>query len=291
MDIPVSKRHIAVGLIGSGIQFSSSPAVHMAEGAALGFDYSYELLDLDLIAGGAAALPRVLAEAEQRGFAGVNVTYPCKQGIVPLLHELSLEAELLQSVNTVVFRDGRRFGHNSDWWGFAESFRHGLPGVSLQDVALIGAGGAGSAVGFAALRLGAQRLSIFDTNAARAAELAERMTRLFPDRKVAASKTLDGALLNATGLIHATPMGMQKLPGLPVPARLLRPEMWVAEIVYVPLETQLLQVARANGCRTLAGNGMTVYQAAMSLELFCGAKPDTARMLRGFTSKLATVAD
>jgi shikimate dehydrogenase len=98
-------------------------------------------------------------------------------------------------------------------------------------------------------------------------------------------------LSGATGLIHATPMGMQKLPGLPVPANLLRPEMWVAEIVYVPLETQLLQVARRRGCRTLAGNGMTVYQAAMSLELFCGAKPDTTRMLSRFTSKLATVVD
>jgi shikimate dehydrogenase len=90
--------------------------------------------------------------------------------------------------------------------------------------------------------------------------------------------------------VHATPTGMQKLPGMPVPAELLRPPLWVAEVVYVPLVTELLRVARQHGCRTLDGSGMAVFQAALAFELFCGIKPDTARMLSHFNSKLATVA-
>ena len=89
---------------------------------------------------------------------------------------------------------------------------------------------------------------------------------------------------DAVGLIHATPTGMGKHPGLPLPADLLRPAMWVAEIVYFPLETELLRTARALGCRTLDGSGMAVYQAAEAFRLFTGITPDAARMRRHFES-------
>jgi shikimate dehydrogenase len=245
------------------------------------------LFDLERIAGGATALPALLANCEQRGFSGLNITYPCKQSILSLLNGLSPDATALQSVNTVLFRAGRRIGYNTDWWGFAESFRRGLPGADLQRVALIGAGGAGAAVGYAALTLGAAELRIFDSDAARASALAARLATLFPDRQVHAAASVEAAMAGVTGLIHATPTGMQKLPGMPVPAALLQPSMWVAEIVYVPLVTELLQAARQRGCRTLDGSGMAVFQAARAFELFSGMKPDTERMLCGFSSKLA----
>jgi shikimate dehydrogenase len=228
----------------------------------------------------------MLDEAEARGFAGLNITFPCKQQVIPLLHELSADARSLQSVNTVVFQNGRRIGHNTDWWGFAENFRRGMPDVARERVVLVGAGGAGSAVGYAALQLGAQALEVHDVDAARAATLAARLAELFPDRKVSTVENISRSLAAADGLIHASPTGMAKLPGLPVPADCLRPPLWIAEVVYVPLETELLRVARQNGCRTLDGGGMAVFQAVMAFELFCGRKPDAERMLQRFNAKL-----
>ncbi|MFM1885691.1 MAG: hypothetical protein RL026_848, partial [Pseudomonadota bacterium] len=201
---------------------------------------------------------------------------------------LSPDARALQSVNTVVFQGTRRIGHNTDWWGFAENFRRGLPDASLNDVVLVGAGGAGSAVGYAALQLGVKRLQVNDVDATRAEGLAVRLQALFPDRQVITCKDTVAGLSTADGLIHASPTGMAKHPGLPVPATVLRPGLWVAEIVYVPLETELLRHARAAGCRTLDGGGMAVLQAARAFELFTGVTPDHERMLLRFDRMLRT---
>jgi shikimate dehydrogenase len=140
------------GLVGAGIQHSSSPSMHMDEGQALGLSVSYELFDFDMMPTGAARLGTVLEEAERRGFAGLNVTYPVKQAVIPLLHELSVEARALHSVNTVLFRGGRRIGHNTDWSGFAESFKREMSDVNPRRVVLVGAGGAGAAVGYGTQR-------------------------------------------------------------------------------------------------------------------------------------------
>ena len=228
----------------------------------------------------------MLDDVQSQGFAGVNVTYPCKQSVIPLLDELTDDARSLQSVNTVVFRGGRRIGHNTDWWGFAESFRRGMTDVLRDRVVLVGAGGAGSAVGYAMLQLGAKSLQIFDVDPARARTLAARHAELFPRAQVGALDDLTRALRGADGLVHASPTGMAKLPGIPVPPASLRPPLWVAEVVYVPLETELLRVARHQGCRTLDGGGMAVFQAAMAFEQFCGHRPDAERMLRRFNESL-----
>ena len=239
---------------------------------------------------GAARLEAVLEEAEQRGFVGLNVTYPSKQAIIPLLHELSPEARALQSVNTVLFRSGRRIGHNTDWWGFAESFRREMSDVNPRHVVLVGAGGAGAAIGYALLKTGTQELSVHDMDRSRAAALVERMSRLFQHCKATVCDGVVGALAKADGLVHATPTGMQKHPGIPVPTECLRPPLWVAEVVYVPLLTELLRTARQQGCRTLDGDGMAIFQGAMAFKLFFGINPDVARMQRHFHSKLATAA-
>src|SRR5688572_6747200 len=283
------RTHLA-GLVGAGIQHSSSPSMHMDEGQSLGLSIRYELFDFDLMPTGAARLAAVIEEAEQRGFSGLNITYPSKQAVIPLLHELSQEARVLHSVNTVLFRGGRRIGHNTDWWGFAESFRREVIDVNPRSVVLVGAGGAGAAVGYAMLKSGTQELSVHDMDRQRAVALTERMSGLFADRKVTVCDDVPAALASANGLVHATPTGMQKYPGIPVPAECLRPPLWVAEIVYVPLLTELLRTARQHGCRTLDGDGMAVFQGAMAFELFFGINPDVARMQRRFHSKLATAA-
>src|SRR5918995_3657620 len=112
-----------VGLIGAGIQASRTPAMHEREGAEQGLRYIYKLIDLQALNLGVEALPDLLLAAERMGFAGLNITHPCKQAVIPLLHDLSEDARVLNAVNTVVLRDGRRIGHNPDWWGLAESFR------------------------------------------------------------------------------------------------------------------------------------------------------------------------
>ncbi|MCC7274380.1 MAG: shikimate dehydrogenase [Alphaproteobacteria bacterium] len=277
-------RAVRVGLIGSGIQRSRSPALHVAEAAAHGVALTYELIDLATLGVGPEALPRLLAEAEAKGFAGLNVTHPCKQAVVHLLDALSDDARALGAVNTVQFHAGRRVGHNTDWWGFAESMRRGLPGAPLGHVLLLGAGGAGAAVAHAVLVLGARRLDVLDTACERAASLAAALRHRFPDRRIEAVDDPAPALAVADGLIHATPTGMAAHPGLPLPAALLSPRHWVAEVVYVPLETALLAAARRRGCRTLDGGGMAVFQAAEAFRLFTGVPADADRMLRHFAA-------
>ena len=264
--------------------------MHVEEGKALGLSISYELLDFDLMQGGVDRLAALLDDAERRGFAGLNITYPSKQGVIPLLHDLAPEARALHSVNTVLFRNGKRIGHNTDWWGFAESFRRDMSDVNTENVVLVGAGGAGAAVGYAMLKIGTRVLTVHDMDGTRAAALVQRLSGLFPDRSIQVCRDLSAALSNAHGLVHATPTGMRKYPGLPVPTELLRPPLWVSEIVYVPLQTELVVTARKHGCRTLDGGGMAVYQAAMAFKLFFEVEPDIPRMLRRFHSRLATVA-
>lgn len=275
---------VLAGLIGSGIQASRTPALHEREGDAQGLRYLYRLIDLDPLQLDVSALPQLLEAAERTGFTGLNITFPCKQAIIPLLDELSPEAEGIGAVNTVVLRDGRRVGHNTDCLGFAEGFRRGLGDVERRQVVQMGAGGAGAAVAHALLAEGVGQLLIFDVDAERAHALASSLERRFGAGRACAGDDLPDALADADGLVNTTPMGMAKLPGTPVPAALLRPALWVAEIVYFPLETQLLRDARALGCRTLDGGTMAVFQAVKAFELFSGAKADAQRMLEHFRS-------
>ena len=241
----MEKRKFLVGLIGEGIQESLSPALHEEEARCQGLTLHYQLIDLARDGCSVADLPRLIDSAEAAGFDGLNITHPCKQAALPLLTGLSEEARAIGAVNTVVFREGGRKGFNTDCSGFAVSFRQELGDTPRRRVVLLGAGGAGAAIAHAVMGLGVEQLVIVDRDL------------LFS---------------------HATPMGMAAYPGLPLDPSLLRPEMWVAEIVYLPLETELLRAARKRGCRTLDGGGMAVWQAVGAFEHFTGIKPDAARM-------------
>jgi shikimate dehydrogenase len=276
---------VLVGLIGSGIKASRTPAMHEREGAAQGLSYIYKIIDLDALDLTADALPELLAAARRFGFAGLNITHPCKQSVIPLLDELSPDARALGAVNTVVFGpDGRAVGHNTDWSGFAESFRRGLSDVARHWVVQFGAGGAGAAVAHALLTLGVGELSIVDTDRGRAERLARDLCGRFGAGHAVVCDDPARAVRAADGIVNATPIGMAKYPGMPLARDLLRPELWVADIVYLPLETELLRSARGRGCRTLAGGGMAVFQAADAFRLFTGLEPDAERMIRHFES-------
>jgi shikimate dehydrogenase len=278
----MSDAAFLLGLIGEGIQASRTPAMHEREAAAQQMRVIYRLIDMQRLGLGVESLADLLLCAERMGFNGLNITHPCKQAVVPLLDELSPEARALNAVNTVLLSDGRRTGHNTDWSGFADSFRRSMPDANRDRVVQLGAGGAGSAVAYAAMMLGVQQLTIIDIDVGRAATVAEGLRMRFADRRIVANGDLRDAVAEADGLINTTPMGMASHPGLPLPAALLRPQLWVAEIVYFPLQTALLKQARAVGCRTLDGSGMAVFQAAAAFRLFTGREPDVDRMLRHF---------
>lgn len=278
------KTRILAGLIGAGIQASRTPALHEEEGDAQGLRYLYRLIDLEPLHLDLTALPDLLRSAELMQFNGLNITYPCKQAILPLLDDLSDEARGIGAVNTVVFKDGKRIGHNTDCLGFAEGFRRNLHDVARRHVVQMGAGGAGAAVSHALLAEGVEHLNIFDVDASRARDLVDNLAQHFGPGRAQVGTHLENAMAEADGLVNTTPMGMTKLPGTPVSAALLRPELWVAEIVYFPLETELLRDARALGCRTLDGGNMAVFQAVKAFELFCGQVPDADRMLAHFQS-------
>jgi shikimate dehydrogenase len=267
-------RHV-VGLVGAGIAASLSPALHEREAAELGLDYAYELLDIDERGVAPEDAGELVDRARRDGFAGLNVTHPCKQLVLEHVDELSDQAEALGAVNTIVFDGGRAAGHNTDWPGFEQSFARGLPGAATDRVLLLGAGGAGAAVAHALTSLGAGRVDIVDADRDRAEELAARL-----GAGAAAHADVGELLQDADGVVHATPTGMADHPGVAVDPALLREDLWVAEVVYRPLETELLRAARARGCRTLDGGGMAVFQAAGSFELFTGVRPDAERMLR-----------
>lgn len=280
---------IRVGLIGHGIQLSRTPKMHVEEGCALGLDYRYDLLDTGLMNDnpGIAAL---LDRAEADGFRGVNITHPFKQTATAHLHVLSDAARAVGAVNTVVFRDGRRYGHNTDYWGFAEAFRRAMPGAPTGHVLLLGAGGAGGAVAHALADLGARTLAIHDIDPARAARLADDVRAHRPTWDARAANGIETDLAEADGVVNATPVGMETLPGSPVPPNLLASRHWVADIVYFPLETEFLRAARATGCRTMDGSGMAVFQAVRAFELFSGVKPDPKRMRATFDAFTITSA-
>jgi shikimate dehydrogenase len=221
------------------------------------------------------------------GYAGLNITYPCKQAVIPLLDGLSDEARVMGAVNTVVFRDGRAIGHNTDGSGWAWGFTRALPDANLSRVVLLGTGGAGSAIAHAVLGLGAARLMLVDTDGERAQALADSLNALYGAGRVTAGTDAAAVVPGASGLIHATPTGMAKLPGLPLDAGLLRPGLWVAEIVYFPLETALLRAARAAGCPVSDGGGMAVGQAVGAFELFTGRSADEGRMRAHFLDMVA----
>lgn len=279
-----TKPSILLGLVGQGIQASRTPEMHMREGEAQGLRLVYTLIDLAERGEGPEMLPGILDAAERLGFTGLNVTHPCKQAVIPHLTDLSDDARALGAVNTVLLRDGRRIGHNTDWSGFAEPFRRTMADVPLRRVVQLGAGGAGSAVAHAALTLGTEQLTLFDIDPARAEGLAQSLCAHHGPGRARAGTDRGASLAEADGLINATPIGMDDHPGMPLDAALLRPDLWVAEVIYFPLETELLRRARALGARTIDGGGMAVFQAVAAFRLFTDREPDSDRMQAQFAS-------
>ncbi|MDE3722904.1 shikimate dehydrogenase [Nocardiopsis sp. N85] len=282
-------RSFLVGLIGSGIGPSLTPPMHEREADRLGRRLVYRTIDIDVWGLPPESVGELVRSAPRYGFDGLNITHPCKQAVLPHLDGLTPDAAALGAVNTVVFEGDSAIGHNTDWSGFLEAFEIGLPDAARERVVLLGAGGAGAAVAHALLTSGTGDLVIVDPEVDRADALARALIARFPGRSCRAAPPGDVAahVSRADGLVNATPIGMAHHPGLPLPAALLRPPLWVADIVYRPLRTALLDEAERRGCATLSGGGMAVFQAVRAFELITGLAPDSDRMRAHFADLAA----
>jgi shikimate dehydrogenase len=275
-------NRMLVGLIGINIGQSLAPALHEDAFAAAGMTGHYHLMDADTPR--KRSLPDLLAAVRQSGFGGVNVTFPFKEAVIPLLDEVSAEAREIGAVNTVVFdAAGRTSGHNTDRSGFRAAFLEsfGAEAARGKPVLLLGAGGAGRAVAFALKDLGAAPIRIFDRDGERARSLCADL---------GCGEVLDApepAAAASAGIVNATPIGMTGHDGLPMTPDVVRAGQFVADVIYTPLETDFLKAAKARGARTMGGGGMCVHQAVDAFQHFTGRTPDIARLKRTFAAAAA----
>ncbi|MGH3893290.1 shikimate dehydrogenase [Rhodococcus qingshengii] len=285
-------RH-RIGLVGAGISTSLSPALHSHEASALGLDdYSYELVDLENLNISVEKTGEVVRSAVAGDFTGLNITHPCKQVVVDALDELSDNARLLGAVNTIVVHNGLLIGHNTDHSGFLTALQRGLPDAALDRVVLAGAGGAGSAVAYALAAAGTTDLRIADIDPDRAADVCSRVASAFPATRTTAL-AIDEIAVNLTtcdGVVNASPIGMVGHPGTPFDPAALHAGLWVADIVYRPMRTELLDAAITLGCRVLDGGQMLVAQASDTFTLLTGVEADTDRMRSHLSELLSETA-
>ena len=277
-----NRQKFLTGLIGAPIAHSASPAMHEQAAAALGARCHYQLIE---VAGaGEAELRKLLDGVRLLGFAGVNVTYPYKEAVVGLLDELGPEASAMGAVNTVVVRNGRLSGHNTDTTGFARAAAPFVAGSEHAPVAVVGAGGVGKAIVFALAGLGVSEIRIFEAERIR----AEHLASLLPAKhKIVVTDSVEDAVRGAAGLVNATPVGMLPNRGTPVPEALLHDALWVADAVYAPLFTPLLTAAKAKGARIMTGRELAIYQAGDAFELFTGLTPSVAAIGDAFDGVMA----
>ncbi|MBR0649135.1 shikimate dehydrogenase [Roseomonas terrae] len=258
------------GVLGWPVSHSRSPRLHGYWLESLGIDGAY--LPLPVQPGGFAAAVKALASL---GFRGANVTIPHKEAAFAVCDAVDASARRAGAVNTLVFRDGRIEGSNTDGYGFIENVRDHVPewAPSSGAAVLLGAGGAARAIAAALLDAGCPRVTLVN----RSRERAEALARdLGGPVDVADAPPLREAAL----LVNTTSLGMQGHPSLDIDLAPLPPSAVVADIVYVPLETPLLAAARARGLRTAEGLGMLLHQARPGFEAWFGGAPRVDAALR-----------
>jgi shikimate dehydrogenase len=245
-----------VALVGDPVRQSPSPAMHRAAAATAGIDLDYHAERVTQ-----EELPRAYGRLSEQ-YLGLNVTRPLKEAILPFLEQVSNEAAKARSVNTVTFRDGSAIGDSTDGAGFLAALDRAGASRSRRAV-IVGAGGAGRAVGLALRRSGAE-VMIAARDPARASAAAERVGAVVIPL---AAEALAPALDTADLLVNATPLG--DASPLPESVRLPR-TVTVFDLVYRPRITPLLELARTRGCRTVEGVEMLVEQGARSFEIWTG---------------------
>lgn len=267
-----------LGILGYPVEHSLSPTLHNAGFRALGLGWVY--VPWAVPPNRLEAVVRGLAGAEN--FMGGNVTVPHKEAVVPFLDTLSPEAERLGAVNTIVRRNAKLEGHNTDGAGFLAALREQGFDPAGSRIVLIGAGGAAKAVAFALAGVGAQAISIVNRTPARAEELARGMARVFPGVRTMAYPLLTFTRVSfSTGgdlIVNCTSAGLRAEDHPPLDGEIFRDFAFAYDLIYNPPETRFLRTARAAGCRAANGTGMLLHQGTLAFELWTGRKAPVAAM-------------
>ena len=276
-----------LGIIGHPIGHSISPLFQQAALDAIGFDGVYEAWDV-----APDGVGEFVAGLRAPGTLGINVTVPHKEAVIPFLDEVDDWTSTAGAVNTIVNRDGRLTGHNTDGIGFLRALRDGAYFEPRgRDVLVLGAGGSARGIVYALARAGIAQLFI----ANRTLERAERLVDIAIDSGVAAEalalSDAPGATREVSLIVNCTSMGMVHGPdetGSPLSAADIPSTVLVNDLVYNPLETPLLREAARAGASTLGGIQMLVYQGAASFEMWTGQDAPVAVMLEAATAAMRT---
>ncbi|MFC5604019.1 shikimate dehydrogenase [Sporosarcina koreensis] len=267
-------------VIGNPIAQSMSPTMHDAWFRENGIDATYIPIHVD-----AERLGEAVASLKRLGCSGWNVTVPHKSAIIPYLDEVDEVARRMNAVNTVkVLEDGSLFGTNTDGQGFVRSLQEiGAAPNEVEELLVIGAGGAAAGISYAleAARFG--RISI--TN--RTLEKAEQMAEAFPGSHALSLKEAQMAIDKFDLIVQTTSVGMNfAQSGMPLDPTGISEGAVIADIIYNPLETEFLRRAQEAGGKTMNGVGMFVHQGALAFELWTGVYPDTKKMIQSITTEL-----
>lgn len=264
-----------LGVIGDPVAHTSSPAMHNAALEALALDYVYVAFHVD-----PSHLSQAIAGMRALGVAGLNVTVPHKQEVMQYVDEVSPEAVAIGAVNTIANREGRLIGYNTDAFGIIESLKRdgGMETLPAQ-VALLGAGGAARAILYALLaQPEVERVCLFNRTVAKAEALAADLDQ---HGKVVVGPMSSADIKEAGLLINSTSVGMHPHEGESplVDASVLHADMLVADIVYKPQKTRLMEQAEAVGAKSINGLGMLAWQGARSFEIWTGIVPPVEKMV------------
>jgi shikimate dehydrogenase len=266
------------GVIGWPVSHSLSPRIHGFWLKELGIDGAYVPFPVK-----PGAVEEAITGLVALGIAGANVTVPHKEAVIPVMDELDQTARRLGAVNTIVVDPGGRLiGRNSDGYGFLENLYANAPDWSakLGPATVLGAGGAARAIVGALLDAGAPEIRLVNRTRSRAESIAED----FGDKRVIAGDWTAMAihLESATLLVNTTSLGMKGQPPLEIDLSSLPSDAVVNDIVYVPLETELLKSAKARGNPTVDGVGMLLHQARLGFTAWFGGEPLVTDALRNF---------
>ena len=274
-----SERATAVrlGLIGDNIAESRAPRLHALAGRILGIPVRYDLLVPDALGLGFDALFDRCTDGRYRG---LNITHPYKERAAALVEVEDPLVRAMGAVNIVRVASGRRHGFNTDHTGFMAAWREKFGAAAPGTVCLLGAGGAGRAIGFALAALGASSIRVVDVGRRRADGLAASLRRTFPALRASASgsREREAAAAGAQGIVNCTPVGMTGHEGTPIPRRLMHGAAWAFDAVYTPVRTRFLVDASAAGLETISGFELFFHQGADGLSIHFGEGVDRARL-------------
>ncbi|MDO8746184.1 MAG: shikimate dehydrogenase [Thermodesulfovibrionales bacterium] len=278
--LKISGKTKVFGLFGWPVEHSLSPAMHNAAFKHLGLDCCYLTFPVK---------PELLKDAVKAvralNLAGVNVTVPHKEKVIPFLDKVDKEAAFIGAVNTIVNQGDKLIGYNTDGRGFMRSLSEARISVNNKNVLIVGAGGASRAIGYY-LCQSASKLFLYDIDRKKAGKLIGDLKKIkgnvsfFSYQRSAISSQLDDIDI----IINATPLGLKKGDPLPVDINLLNPRHVVCDLIYK--NTELLKKASKKGCRTLDGLGMLLWQGVFAFELWTGKKPPVEVMRKALVDSL-----